>query len=140
MSGAMKQEIILELHGEGLQMILYGRRDSSGGWKFWTYLNEGTLRDMLPEEDQDMPFESQSDQAQSWDDALKLLDKYPWRDLVPQAVHPDFRERIWKAFRKRRSKDRHETGYFDRERWKELCRPVDGKESGDAGQESDARP
>lgn len=31
----------------------------------------------------------------SWETAIKALDRYPWRNLYPLAVHPAYSNRIW---------------------------------------------
>jgi len=54
--------------------------------------------------------------VEAWDDALRLVDRYPWHLLYPLEVHPEFRERVWFEVERRCSDRRHRL-----ERWREVC-------------------
>ncbi|HEV2713702.1 MAG TPA: hypothetical protein VGU64_00470 [Terriglobales bacterium] len=69
----------------------------------------------------------ESDWVDSWEAALKILDKYPWHRLYPIIVHPDFAQAIWQAVKKRLD---HDTLIGERPqrlvdsnlpRWHKLC-------------------
>ena len=61
-----------------------------------TERDETTLRDILPEEEQEgLEFYERSGYVASLPDALALLDCYPWHKLYPEQVHPEFRQRIF---------------------------------------------
>ena len=40
----------------------------------------------------------------TWRSALKQLDAYPWTQLYPLAVHPEFGDRVFKALQTRKKK------------------------------------
>lgn len=73
-------------------------------------------------EDLDLPaIRKQSVMADSWDAALRLIDRYPWHRLYPLTVHPDFGELVWAALHDRLASDQ---GMFQGqpiEHWRELC-------------------
>jgi hypothetical protein len=42
--------------------------------------------------------------AATWRAALKLLDTYPWHQLYPDEVHPEFADKVWRAYQHRCNK------------------------------------
>jgi hypothetical protein len=117
-------EIILKALAEGGSLTLIGIRVSNG-WRFRLVRDESTLADLLCEEDRHgIEFRSESDWVDSWQEALKLLDEYPWHRLHAEQVHPDFRREIWaavqhRAARKGRPEDRRVRWQLDR--WQRVC-------------------
>jgi hypothetical protein len=79
---------ILSILGEGGSIDLEARWLPSG-WEF-TY---GT-QFFCYESDQPAP-------VASWRAALKLLDTYPWHQLYPGEIHPEFADQVWRAYQKR---------------------------------------
>lgn len=79
--------VILKVAGEGGSVALYGIREGNG-WHFdLDFIDESV--------------EPRAAVADSWEGALRLLDRYPWHLLTPVRVHPEFRERILEAVEKR---------------------------------------
>ena len=90
------KEVVLEIGGEGGSLTIFGICDPRCGWRFTTVRDETTLRDMLPEDEQEgLEFYERSGYVASLVEALGLLDRYPWHKLSPQQVHPEFRQRIF---------------------------------------------
>ena len=107
-------ETIVEIGGEGGSITLEGHRDSHGQWQFRMATNEAALYDMLGE---DPPPPVEAPWVSSWDEALALLDRYPWPLLSPEAVHPEFRDAVFAAVAA------HRKGGPDAvERWKRSLR------------------
>ena len=121
----MENEIILEAGTEGGLLILLGRQGTRGGWRFRTVTDEGTLLDLLNEEDL-VDFEPRHETAWiiSWEAALTLLDAHPWHLFCPLRVHPDFTERVWTAVQVRfAANERHKDDWAPHniEHWRRLC-------------------
>jgi hypothetical protein len=64
-----------------------------------------------------------SEVVNSWEAALRLIDRYPWHRLSPLTVHPEFCERVWVAVQERFGRDRRSTKDCQLERWREPCTP-----------------
>jgi hypothetical protein len=111
MAGAAKErEIILEATGAGIKVTLYGVRVKGGKWRFLLDNDEGTMADFLDEEDADVlpKLRTKSEFVDTWDKALALLNRYPWRWFVPKEVHPEFRDLVWSAVQAREPKEESE--------------------------------
>lgn len=115
MSHAAKVETILTVMAEGGSLDLYGRKSSLGEWQFSRHVDDWTP--LLLDEAR---ISHTSTLVDSWDAALKLLDNYPWFQLVPRTVHPEFAERIWQAFSQRWKTSAYGSEYCF-ERWQAAC-------------------
>lgn len=93
-----EKQAIVELGAEGGSVLLYGIESPAG----WTFRVESTAVDLLDEEGDVALIERPW--AVTWRAALKQLDTYPWTQLVPLSVHPDFRNRVLKALQTRQKK------------------------------------
>lgn len=84
-------EVVVEVGAEGGSLRLHGRHLGTT-WQFCR-----TVRDQTPQllgEDESW---HSSSVASTWADALALLDRYPWAELYPLKVHPNFANRILTA-------------------------------------------
>jgi hypothetical protein len=109
-----KREVIVELLAEGGSIALTGVRHDHG-WTFSRSIDESTAYDLIGEE----PVFKKSAEVDSWEGALRLLDKYPWQTFHPSSVHPEFRERIWIAVQERLAANNESMSKL--ERWRNLC-------------------
>lgn len=107
-----EREIILWAGVEGGGIKLFGIR-LDGGWRFQRNVVDQTPL-MLDEEEirHDSMFTS------SWEEALALLDRYPWHRFSPIRVHPEFRQAVWAAVEARYTGRKAEE---DLERWRDRC-------------------
>ncbi len=95
-------EVILKVGAEGGSLTIFGKRNAIGDWSFFSEKNEVALADLLAEEDRDeSPALEYSDDVSSFDEALKLLERYPWFRFNPRKVHPDFLDRVLLEVKKR---------------------------------------
>jgi hypothetical protein len=106
-----KDEVIVEVGAEGGSIGLIGKRHGRG-WTFSRLTDEYDF-------DDEKPIFHKSAEVDSWEAALRLLDKYPWQTLFPCKVHPEFRTRIWPAVEKRLAGD--DEKLLKLERWRNLC-------------------
>ena len=74
------------------------------------------MKSLLSEEDAVvLQFTSTSPAASGWQGALRLLSCYPWRELCPLYVHPEFADLVWNEV----ATDKEAS--WTRERWSEVC-------------------
>jgi hypothetical protein len=78
-----KCEVVVEVLAEGGSIALIGARHGCG-WTFSRSVNDSTS-ELIGEK----PIFHKSAEVDSWEDALGLLDKYPWQTFYPSKVHPE---------------------------------------------------
>jgi hypothetical protein len=76
--------LIVEVRAEGGAVGLAGRQDDAGAWAFRLASLDGPI-------------------VGSWEEGLQLFDRYPWAELEPIYVRPDFRNEVLDAVRARRT-------------------------------------
>ena len=115
------KEVILEIGAEGGSLTIFGIHDPECEWRFTTLRDETTLRDMLPEEEQEgLKFYERSGYVASLADALALFDCYPWHKLYPEQVHPDFRQKIFEVVVSRFEAE-GEDRWDQLSKWRRVC-------------------
>ena len=107
-----KREIILFIGAEGGGITLYGEQ-TQDGWRF-----QRNVRDQTPWMLNAEEIRHDSTFTSSWDEALTLLDRYPWHRLFPIEVHPKFRQAVWAAVQQRYAGADAERSL---ERWRDRC-------------------
>jgi len=96
-----KCEVILQAGIEGGDITLYGVQGKQG-WRFSReVIDQSAL--MLDEP----TIQHESEVVASWEEALGLLDEYPWHRFRPLVVHPDFRPIVFEAVIARFSKEKN---------------------------------
>lgn len=109
----MPNEVILEVLAEGGSRVLYGLRQTDGWFFSLDYID--AVSPGLLMEAKNFPEKV----VASISDALTLLDRYPWINLAPSMVHPEFRKEILNAVWAREAKSDATSRYHDR--WVEKC-------------------
>lgn len=112
-SVAEDKQVIVEVGAEGGSLTLYGLQ-SPDGWQFRVETSEAALVD----DDDDMLDLPKRPWVTAWRSALKQLDSYPWTRLYPLKVHPDFRDRVFKALQTRHKKE----PFSDWDRWNRVLK------------------
>lgn len=92
---------ILEVGSEGGSVSLLAKIDSDGKWIFRVTNDESSLADLLDEPDLKEHSYGQTEWVSSWDQALSLMDKYPWPRLCPVVIHESFVRQIAEALQAR---------------------------------------
>ncbi len=91
-------QVILKIGAEGGSIAILGQRSGLGNWKFFMETDETAMADLLSGEDRSSlghrDFNRQSGIVDNFDDALKMIDRYPWHKLCPLKVHSDFQDRV----------------------------------------------
>jgi hypothetical protein len=116
-------EVIVEVLAEGGSRVLYGLRQP-GGWLFSLDFIEPIAVESAPKAG-DIPAKV----VNSISDALALLDQYPWFNLAPGMVHPDFRSDVLSAFLSHENAASVKSRYHDG--WVDMC----GTHNGDTSDE-----
>jgi hypothetical protein len=119
-----ERELIIECGVDGGVWTLVGTKGPND-WCFRAVRDEGTLFDLMNEEDR-ADFESyhETEWVSAWEAALALFDKYPWHRFCPVRVHPDFARRIWAAVQHRFDADKRQKDDWSlrhRDDWHRLC-------------------
>lgn len=125
-----RSEIVLRIAAEGGGITLIGIR-KDGGWTF-----RRNVRDWTPELLDEDWLAHESRPVATWEEALDLLDQYPWHVLSPMVVHPVFRKAVLDAIEVRYDAgsdpandkfapaQRSTSNY---EKWRLLCGETGGK-------------
>jgi len=109
-------DVIIKVGGEGGSIALEGWKDSEGNWEYSVAINEYALCDLLDDEDKHLleyEPEKNRETVHSWEEAIKLFNKYSWRELRPMRVHEEFKEKVWNEVQL--NSKRHI------ERWRRVC-------------------
>jgi hypothetical protein len=109
--------VILRAGAEGGDVTLIGRTTDAGTWVFARVTDDQTEalfgESGVPIEAPPAP--KPDDWVESWDDGLRLMDRYKWARLHPLYVHPAFVERVRVAVEARLAKE-------PQDRWTETAR------------------
>ncbi|GIM48014.1 hypothetical protein DNHGIG_35630 [Collibacillus ludicampi] len=116
-------EVIVGVAGEGGGISLLGIQ-TPDGWKYCRESNESTRFDDLFDEGyaSTNPLRNRSEIVNTWEEALKLLDRYPWAQLHPLKVHPEFQWKVWSEVL-RRTRDFARNNRL--QEWFDVCFPED---------------
>jgi hypothetical protein len=120
--------VILRAGAEGGDVTLIGRTTDAGTWAFARVTDDQTEalfgESGVPIEAPPAP--KPDDWVESWDDGLRLMDRYKWARLHPLYVHPAFVERVRVAVEERLAKEPqdHWTEYA-REKWERLFKQAE---------------
>ena len=109
--------VVLQAGAEGGDVTLIGRTTDAGTWAFARVTDDQTeaLFGDSGVEIEAPPALKPDDWVESWDEALRLMDRYRWARLHPLAVHPEFVERVRTAVEERLAKE-------SQDRWTEHAR------------------
>jgi hypothetical protein len=123
-------ETILHAGFEGGSLTLLGIRTDTG-WRFRVATDEGTIYDLLSDEDRagttPSDYRRKSDWVDTWAEALALLNEKHWHMMSPHEVHPDFRQQVWAAVQARAAskhvRDPNDARWIRRklDQWRRMC-------------------
>jgi hypothetical protein len=121
--------VILQAGAEGGDVTLVGRRAESGEWQFARITDDQTeaLFGESGVEATPPPAPESLNWVDSWEEGLRLMDRYPWARLHPVAVHPEFAERVRAAVDERLADVDEASAERAWERWERLFRRMEGK-------------
>ena len=109
---------IIDVGAEGGGITLFGWKDEKGVWHYLRETDESTLMDMMHEDDQKgLCFNSKTDSTTNWNEAIKLMYRYPWPCLYPLYVHPEFADQV--KCELKRASDRWD--HIDFQHWNAVC-------------------
>jgi hypothetical protein len=120
--------VILRAGAEGGDVTLIGRTTDAGTWAFARVTDDQTEalfgESGVPIEAPPAP--KPDDWVESWDDGLRLMDRYKWARLHPLYVHPAFVERVRVAVEARLAKEpQNHWNEYAREKWEGLFKQAE---------------
>jgi hypothetical protein len=121
--------VILRAGAEGGDVSLIGRTTDAGTWAFARVTDDQTEalcgESGVPIEAPPAP--KPDDWVESWDDGLRLMDRYKWARLHPLYVHPAFVERVRVAVEARLANEPQDRWTeYAREKWEGLFSRMGG--------------
>jgi hypothetical protein len=115
--------VLLQVGAAGGSVTLVGRKAGATTWQF-VRITVDQSEDLLGEADGKVPgppAPTALEWVASWDEALRLMDRYPWARLHPVAVHPEFVERVRVAVGERLAGEpQHRSVERERGQWERL--------------------
>lgn len=84
----------------------------------------------LDEEEGGAAIRKDSGWLDTWADAMKALDRYPWPHLACLSVHPTVAAAVWKALEEYVGRAERPVRESSMQRWREACgvsRPTQGR-------------
>jgi hypothetical protein len=87
------EEVILEIGTEGGLLSVRRFLSSNGTLKFILIIDESTMADFLDKDNQ-IDLVKKYPPVETFGEAVRLMDKYPWREMHLVSVHPDYAEII----------------------------------------------
>ena len=117
----MDEVVIVHVGGEGGTIKLLGRRGSDQLWEFRRVSSDSSWA-MLDEEPNSRPPPAPEPMwVATWNEAIALLDRNPWAQLVPLSVHADFRDEVLFEVTRRLLAERSLRAESQMDRWLEVC-------------------
>ena len=114
--------VILQAGAEGGDVTLVGRTTDAGSWAFARVTDDQT--EALFGESGDGVVEAPSfenlEWVETWEEGLRLMDRYPWVRLYPLYVHPEFVERVRAAVEERLVQEDVDVAERARGKWERL--------------------
>jgi len=109
---------IIDVGAEGGGITLFGWKDDKGVWHYLRETDERTLMGIMSKEDQKgVCFYSKSESVTDWNEALKMMYRYPWPCLFPLYVHPEFAELVQCELKRASKRWEH----IDFHHWDAVC-------------------
>jgi hypothetical protein len=93
------EELILEIGTEGGLLSIQRFHAPNGTWKFILTVDESTLASFTDEFDP-VDLVKKYPPVDSFEEAVRSMDEFPWRKLYLVSVHPDYGEFIRKEMKK----------------------------------------
>jgi hypothetical protein len=110
------EEVVLRVGAEGGSLTVYRVPYTGGGWFWEVETNEVALHDLVSDDDDlDSCGAVRRTLAESFEEAIERLDKYPWVRLYPLQIHKDYHDAILRAVLER-------GGEREERRWRSMLR------------------
>lgn len=90
--------VVLKVGAEGGDVTLVGRKSTDEAWQF-ARATEDQMEALFGEDGEAISAESAW--VETWEAALKLMDRYRWAMLYPVKIHAEFVDRVKVAVKER---------------------------------------
>ena len=87
------EEVLLEIGTEGGSLIILRVRGPEGTWKFIFITDESTMAEFLDLDDQ-IELVKKYPPVDTFEEAVQLMNKYPWHEMHVVTIHPEYAEVI----------------------------------------------
>jgi hypothetical protein len=114
--------VVVHVGGVGGQVELLGRRGPNQQWEFRRAGTDSSWA-MLDEEMDRGPTQTPEPVwVTGWGEAVALLDRNPWAQLVPLSVHAEFRDEVLFEVTRRLLAEPSPRAESHMDRWLDVCR------------------
>jgi hypothetical protein len=110
---------IIDIGAEGGSIKVLARSDGASV-EYSVRMRDQTLT-FLEGDEKGPEIRRDSGWTESWDQAVKLLARWPWPMLYPVFVHADYRERVLLAVQQFRGRDGQPARASAIKKWEEAC-------------------
>ncbi len=86
-------ELVLKIGTEGGSLNIHRHRLPDGSCKFVLVVDESIMAELLPGQDQ-MDLVKKIPPVDTFEEAIHLMNKYPWHEMVLVSVHPEYAEYV----------------------------------------------
>ena len=117
----MDETIIVHVGGEGGGIKLFGRRGANMQWEFRRTSSDSSWAMLDEELDPNPPPPPAPIWVPTWNEAIALLDRNPWAQLVPLSVHKDFRDEVLFEVTRRLLAEPSTRAESQMDRWLRVC-------------------
>lgn len=87
-------EVIVEFGAAGEKILLYGKLLGDNKWKFILGIPEYSQENNLNGGEKDL-LTSKEQSTGDWNQAICLMNKFPWKSMCPINIHPMFKAFLW---------------------------------------------
>lgn len=89
-----KWELIVEFGAADGKVSLFGKALSDNIWYFMLKSQEYAIDD-IPDDEETNLLVSENKLTGDWNQAVRLMNKYPWKSMRPIKIHPLFKMFLW---------------------------------------------
>jgi hypothetical protein len=112
--------VVVEIGAEGGSIKFLARSDDDGRLEYSVTMRDQTLT-IIDEDERGNVIRRSTDWMGSWNDAVAVLDRWPWPMLHPLRIHPEFRYRVLVAVEGYRDRCGRAATATALSRWRKAC-------------------
>lgn len=117
----MGEVVIVHVGGAGGEVKLLGRRGTNRQWEFCRVSTDSSWAMLDEEMDLNPTPTPEPIWVATWDEAVALLDRNPWAQLVPLSVHEEFRDEVLFEVTRRLMTAPSPRAESQMDRWLKVC-------------------
>ena len=118
----MNAKLLVSIGAEGGFIAVYGDVSDAAHPRYRVVVADQTLT-LLNEEEGGTAIRKDSGWLDTWSDAMKALDRYPWPHLACMSVDPSVAAAVWNALQEYLGRADRPIRESVIQRWREACAP-----------------